>query len=304
MSLLVAGWVALDEIETPFGRVEGALGGSATAAALAASLFTDVRLLAVIGDDFPDSERVRLERPRIDLAGLTTVPGMTSRWGGRYHYDMNTRDTLYTELGVNATWDPVLPAGWELSGTAFLAAADPVLQRRIIQALDDPRVTMVDTIKYFIDSAPDELHKTFNVADLVCINESEVRELAGTPSIAKSARRLLSNGARGVLVKLGEYGATFASNDDYFVAPGFPLEDVIDPTGAGDAFAGALMGYLDSQPRIDLHTMRRAVIYGSTVASFQVEGFGPAPLLNLGRDQVEHRYRQFVELTHIEAETL
>ena len=300
MTLLVAGWVAMDEIETPFGRIEGSLGGSATCAALAAALFTNVRLLAVVGEDFPAEERKKLDRSNIDLAGLTVEPGLTSRWGGRYHYDMNTRDTLYTELGVNAAWVPTLPPGWEDSSTAFLAAGDPKLQRDLIHSLTSPRLTMVDTIKYFIDSAAEELRATFAIADIVCINEGEARELANTPSIARAARSLLSAGPKGVLIKLGEYGAAYASGEDYVVAPGYPLEEVIDPTGAGDAFAGALMGYLDAQRTIDRAAIRRAIIYGSTVASFQVEGFGPAPLLTLSRESVEERYREFRALTHIE----
>jgi sugar/nucleoside kinase (ribokinase family) len=299
MTLLIAGWVAIDEIETPFGRIEGSLGGSAPCAALAAALFTDVRLLAAIGEDFPDAERRKLDGRRIDLAGLTVEPGVTSRWGGRYHYDMNTRDTVYTELGVNAAWQPVLPPGWESSEMAFLAAGDPVVQRSIIQGLLKPRLTMVDTIKYYIDTAAEELQTTMGASDLICINESEARELAKMPSIARAARVLLGTGAKGVLVKLGEYGAAYASGEDYFVAPGYPLEEVIDPTGAGDAFAGAVMGYLDSQTVVDRNAMRRAIIYGSTVASFQVEGFGPEPLLSLTRGAVERRYAECIALTHI-----
>ncbi len=298
MTLLVAGWVAIDEIETPFGRIGAALGGSASSAALAAALFTDVRLLAVVGEDFPAEERRKLERPNIDLAGLTVEHGLTSRWGGRYHYDMNTRDTLYTELGVNAAWNPKLPSGWDESSTAFLAAGDPVAQRDLIHSLTGPRLTMVDTIKYYIDTALDDVRKTFAAADVVCINEGEARELANTPSIARAARLLLAAGPKGVIVKLGEYGAAYASGEDYFVAPGYPLEEVIDPTGAGDAFAGALMGYLDGQPVIDRAAVRRAIIYGSTVASFQVEGFGPAVLLTLSREAVERRYQEFRQLTH------
>ncbi len=301
MTLLVAGWVAIDEIETPFAKVHDSLGGSATCAALAAALFTDVRLLAAIGEDFPAVERRKLAGRRIDLAGLETIPGgKTSRWGGRYHFDMNTRDTLYTELGVNADWQPRLPAGWEDSTSAFLAAGDPVLQRDIMNMLTAPRTTMVDTIKFFIDGALDELRITMRQADMVALNESEAREIARTPSIARAGRALLNGGPRGVLIKLGEYGAAFVSEQDYFVAPGYPLEEVIDPTGAGDAFAGGFLGYLDTVPEVTTAQIRRAVIYGSTVASFQVEGYGPDRLLTLTRDEVEQRYLEFRALTHFE----
>ena len=301
MTLLVAGWVAIDEIETPFAKIRDSLGGSATCAALAGSLFTGVRLMAAIGEDFPATEREKLEGRAIDLAGLETIPGgKTSRWGGRYHFDMNARDTIYTELGVNANWEPVLPDGWADSQTAFLAAGDPVLQRNIIGMLSAPRATMVDTIKFFIDGALDDLRETMRAADFVSLNESEARELARTPSIARAGRVLLDGGPSGVLIKLGEYGAAFMSDQDYFVAPGYPLEEVIDPTGAGDAFAGGFLGYLDTVPQITTAEIRRAVVYGSTVASFQVEGYGPARLLTLTRDEVELRYREFRALTHFE----
>ncbi len=304
MTLLVAGWVAIDEIETPFAKIRDSLGGSATCAALAGSLFTGVRLLAAVGEDFPASERKKMEGRSIDLAGLEVIPGgKTSRWGGRYHFDMNTRDTVYTELGVNSGWKPVLPPGWADSETAFLAAGDPVLQRNIMSMLSAPRTTMVDTIKFFIDSSADDLRRTMHAADFVSLNESEARELAGTPSIARAGRALLNGnpgGPKGVLIKLGEYGAAFVSEQDYFVAPGYPIEEVVDPTGAGDAFAGGFLGHLDTVPRITSAEIRRAVIYGSTVASFQVEGYGPDRLLNLTRAEVEARYREFRALTHFE----
>jgi sugar/nucleoside kinase (ribokinase family) len=303
MTLMVTGWVAIDEIETPFARAEDSLGGSATAAALGAALFTDVRLLAAIGEDFPDRHRKPFEGRRIDLSGLVTVPGgLTSRWGGRYHYDLNTRDTIFTELGVNAGWDPPLPAGWERSESVFFAAGDPPVQLRMIEEMTNLRATMVDTIKFYIDTSQDDLRKTMAAADFISINESEARELAGTPSIARAGRRLLEGGTDGVIIKLGEFGAAFVSAADYFVAPGFPLEEVVDPTGAGDAFAGGFMGYLDSVKEINSREIRRAMIYGSTVASFQVEGFGPSRLLTLTREEVEARYRKFREMTHFEVD--
>ena len=301
MTLLVAGWVAIDEIETPFAKVKDSLGGSATCAALAGALFTDVRLLAAVGEDFPDYHRQQLEGRRIDLSGLTVDGPLTSRWGGLYHYDMNARDTLYTELGVNLDWRPRLPTGWENSQTAFLAAGDPIIQRELIGCLVAPRATMVDTIKFYIDGMLPELRETMRHADFVALNETEARELAHTPSIARAGRALLAEGVRGAIIKLGEYGAAFMSEDDYFVAPGYPLEEVVDPTGAGDAFAGGFMGYLDSAASVNAAEVRRAVIYGSAVASFSVEGYGPARLLTLKRDEVEARYREFRLLTHFEA---
>ena len=301
MSLLVTGWLALDEIETPFAHRKDVLGGSAPPAALAASLFTDVRLIAAIGEDFPADLLSLIDRPGIDMRGVTTIPGgQTSRWGGRYHYDMNTRDTSYTQLGVNTDFRATLPAGWEDTTTLFCAADNPHTQMGLINALPNVRASMVDSIKFYIDGMRDAVLETFAAADFVAINESEARELAGLPSIAGATARLLQGGARGIIVKLGEYGAAYRSADDYFVAAGYPLEEVVDPTGAGDAFAGGFMGYLDSVDAITPAEIRRAIVYGSTVASFQVEGFGPARLLTLTRADVESRYREFRMLTHFE----
>lgn len=303
MTMLVSGWVAIDDIETPFTKVTNSLGGSATCAALAGSLFTDVRLLAVVGEDFPDEMRRKLERPGIDLSGLRSVAGgKTSRWSARYSYDMNSRETWYPELGVSTEYLPPLPPEWDDCTAACLAAGHPVYQRELLSGLREPKVTLVDTIKMFIDDTPDELRRTIRKADFVTLNESEVRELAQMPSIAKAGRDLVSNGVKGVIVKLGEYGAAFVSGEDYFVAPGYPLEEVVDPTGAGDAFAGGFLGYLDTVREVTRRDIRRAIIYGSTVASFSVEGVGPSRLLTLTREEVEARYRQFRELTHFEVD--
>lgn len=301
MTLLVTGWVALDDIETPFGKVERSLGGSATCAALTAALFTDVRLLAVVGEDFPEDCRHKLEHPRIDLSGLATMAGTkTSRWAAKYHYDMNTRDTWYPELGISVAWKPELPAAWRDSTAACLAAGHPADQRALIEGLAEPRVTLVDTIKMFIDETPDELRQTMRAANFVVVNESEARQLTSRPSIAQAARAMLAEGLEHVIIKLGEFGAVYANERDYFVVPGYPLEDLVDPTGAGDAFAGGLMGYLDTARHITPAEIRRALVYASTVASFSVEGFGPARLLTLTRQEVDQRYREFRALTHFE----
>jgi sugar/nucleoside kinase (ribokinase family) len=301
MTVLVTGWVAIDDIETPFAKVESSLGGSATCAALAASLFSPVRLLAVVGEDFPGEFRQRLERPGLDLSGLTIIPGgKTSRWGARYHYDMNSRDTWYPELGVSVAHLPDPPAAWADSSALCLAAGHPAYQRRLIDASPAARISLIDTIKMFIDENREELRDTMQAAQFVVMNETEARELTRRPSIAGAARSLLAGGAENVIIKLGEYGAAFAGQDDYFVAPGYPLEAVVDPTGAGDAFAGGFMGYLDSVETVTTAEVRRAVIYGSTCASFCVEGFGPSRLLTLTREEVESRYREFRMLTHFE----
>ena len=302
MTLLISGWVAIDEIETPFGKVEGTLGGPASYAALAASLFTDVRLLAGVGDDFPAAYRAVLDRPRIDLSGLSVSAGGTSRWGARYHFDMNTRDTLYTHVGVNETWVPQLPADWEDSTTAFMAAAHPAVQRGIIEGLPRLRASLADTIKFYIDTAMDDLRAAVASATYFTVNESEAREITGMPGIAQAARKLLALGSQGIIVKLGEYGAAFVSADDYFVAPGYPLEEITDPTGAGDTFGGGFMGYLDTVQALTPAAIRQAMIYGSTVASFAVQGFGTSRLESLTRAEVDARFREFRALTHFEVD--
>jgi sugar/nucleoside kinase (ribokinase family) len=303
MTLLVSGWVAIDDIETPFDNRRGVLGGSATFAALAAALFTDVRLLAAVGEDFPGAARAQLSHPRVDTRGLSVVPGQaTSRWRGRYHYDMNTRDTLATEVGVNAAWAPSLPDAWQDTSTLFCAAGEPNVQMGLIGGLPRLRASMVDTIQFYIDGDEAGVRAAFAAASFVAINESEARQLSGQPGIARATSALLTGGPRrGVIVKLGEYGAAFRSVDDYFVAPGYPLEEVRDPTGAGDAFAGGFMGYLDSVEEITPAEIRRAIVYGSTVASFKVEDFGTERLLRLTRDEVDARYGEFRRLTHFEA---
>jgi sugar/nucleoside kinase (ribokinase family) len=302
MTLLISGWVAIDELETPFGKADSVLGGPASYAAIAASLFTDVRVLAGVGEDFPPAFRATLARPNIDLAGLTTLPGKTSRWGARYEYDMNTRDVLYTDVNVNEHWRPSLPAGWADSRSVFLAAAHPAVQMEIAAMLPGLRTSLVDTIRFFIELVPEEVKRAMRAATFATVNEGEARELAQTPSIASAGRKLLANGGQGVIVKLGEYGAAFVSKDDYFVAPGYPLEEIVDPTGAGDTFGGGFMGYLDTVQHVTPAEIRKAIIYGSTTASFAVEGFGPARLLTLTRADVERRYREFRALTHFEVD--
>lgn len=300
MSLLVSGWIAIDEIETPFGATGASLGGSATFTLFAGALFTDVRLLAAVGPDFPDSMRMQLRHPRIDISGLTTEPGETSRWGARYGYDLNTREDLYTRVGVNEGWTPAVPVGWRETQSAVLSAAHPYVQRELSRQLTTKRATIMDTIRFYISNWPGEILEVMGDATFVTMNDGEARQLTGEASIAKAARSLLERGANAVIIKLGEYGAVYATRDEYFVAPGYPLEEVIDPTGAGDAFAGAFMGYLDSVDEITPVAIRRGILYGSTVASFCVEGLGPARLFTLTREEVDARYRAFRDLTHVE----
>jgi sugar/nucleoside kinase (ribokinase family) len=299
VSVLVSGWVAIDEIETPFGKTGAILGGSATFTLFAAALFSDVRLLAVVGPDFPQKMRDELRHPRIDLAGLQTVEGTTSRWGARYGYDLNARDVLYTDVGVNDQ-RPQLPAQWRDTTAAILSAAHPYVQRDVLGQLAAPRVTLIDTIQFYINLYAPQIREVLGSADFVTMNDAEARQITGEASVARAARSLLAAGAKGAIVKLGEYGAVYATPHEYFQAAGYPLEEVIDPTGAGDAFAGAFVGYLDTVAHITPVAIRRAIIYGSTVASFCVEGLGPTRLFTLTRAEVETRAAEFRTLTHIE----
>jgi sugar/nucleoside kinase (ribokinase family) len=297
VTLLVFGWVALDDLETPAFSVERVLGGSAPASAQAAALFTEVRLLAAVGDDFPEDERAKLEGKGIDLAGLVTVAGgRTSHWRARYNRDLTRRDTALLDAGVNADWQPSLPPCWERSETLLVGPTDPVTQRAVFDLVPGARTTMLDTIDRFVDGRPGDLRETITRAGLLTLNESEARQLTGTASLPLAARRLLALGPSCVVIKLGEFGAMLRTASDYVVVPAYPLEDVVDPTGAGDAFAGAFLGYLDANPGTGIEPMIEALRYANVAASFQVEGIGASRLLSLTRAEVETRYAEFRSL--------
>ena len=298
--LVCVGSIGLDTLETPFGRAEGVLGGSASYFTLAASLYLPVRLVAVVGDDFPTEHVALLEAHGIDLDGLEQVPGPTFRWGGRYHYDMNTRDTLFTELGVFADFHPRLPEHYRQASHVFLANIHPALQLEVLQQVEAPRLKALDSMNLWIETAREGLTSAMSQVDVVTINDSEAREYAGTANLFVAARRLLELGPRAVVIKKGEHGAVLVWPDGVFFAPAYPLENVVDPTGAGDAFAGGFIGYLartgDSTPE----GIKRAMIHGSVVASFTVEAFGPARLSSLTVDEVLARFKAFEELTRFE----
>ncbi len=296
-SVCVVGSVALDSIEAPTGKVENVLGGSCSYFALAASYFAPVNMVGVVGADFPDSERDFLASRGISLAGLETVEGSTFRWRGRYHDDMNTRDTLDLQLNVFASFNPRLPAAYRDSELVFLANIQPGLQSRVLQQLDAVQLVGADTIDHWINNDREGLKQLLAEVDLLSINDSEAQLLSGERNIVTAARRILEMGPKTLLVKRGEYGALQFSANDVFAVPAFPLETVRDPTGAGDCFAGALFGSLAETGSYDGRALRRAIVYGSVVASFCVEDFGPRRLRTLTRDDVEQRYRQFMALT-------
>ena len=296
-SIAVIGSVAFDTIETPAGRADDELGGSAMYFAVAASFFAPVHLVAPVGEDFPPASRAALAARGIDLASLETRPGTTFRWHGRYHEDVNKRDTLHLDLGVFAGFLPALRDTVRAAPYVFLGNIDPALQRAVLEQFTGPLLVGLDTMNHWIDAARPALEAILPRLDLLVINDEEARQLSGAGNVPTAARRILERGVRRVLVKRGEYGAVLFSPGSVFAVPAFPLESVFDPTGAGDTFAGGLMGALAASGDRSDAGLRRAIVYGSVLASFVVEDFGPRRMLGLGRDDIEARYRQFVALT-------
>jgi sugar/nucleoside kinase (ribokinase family) len=299
--ILVVGSVAFDDIETPFGKVERVIGGAATHFSSAASLFSPVNLVGVVGTDFPLEELEYLRQRGVDLRGLEVVEGKTFHWGGRYDYDLNVTHTIFTDLNVFASFAPRLPDGYADSDYVFLANIDPVLQREVLQQTKRPKLAVMDTMNYWIEGARDELLETIRSVDMVTMNESEARMLAGTSSVLAASRYILDLGPRALLLKKGEHGAVMFTADDYFVAPAYPLEEVYDPTGAGDSFAGGFMGYLASVDSLSTDELRRAIIHGCAAASFQVEDFSVRRMKTLTRAEIDRRYSEFHAMTRFEA---
>lgn len=296
-AIAVVGSVAFDTIETPAGRAEEELGGSATHFAVAASFFTTVHLVAPVGDDFPASARAYLAGRGIDLGGLEHRPGRTFRWHGRYHEDVNRRDTLHLDLGVFADFRPAVSAAVRRAPIVFLGNIDPRLQEAVLAQFTGPTLVGLDTMNHWIESARDALEALLPRVDLLVLNDEEARLLARENHVPRAARRILAMGCRSVLVKRGEYGAILFSPASVFAVPAYPLEEVFDPTGAGDTFAGGLFGWLAATGDRSEANLRRGIVYGSVLASFVVEDFGGRRLERLQRDDIERRYRQFVALT-------
>ncbi|HTO53118.1 MAG TPA: PfkB family carbohydrate kinase [Myxococcota bacterium] len=297
MSLLVVGSVALDDIEAPAGSAKGVLGGAASYFGVSASYFVPVRVVAVVGEDFPREHVDFLASKGLDLTGLQRVPGRTFRWGGRYRKSLNERDTLFTELGVFADFDPKIPPAYRDSEWVFLANIQPTLQRNVLEQTRAPRFSAMDTMNFWIEGARDELAKTLAVVKGLVINDEEARQLTGQSNLVLAADAIRELGPRVVIVKRGEHGALLFDDDGIFAAPAFPLRDVRDPTGAGDAFAGGLMGALASQGDLSTAALRRAMIYGSVLASFCVERFSLDRLRDLTRADIDDRFEEFRRLT-------
>lgn len=298
--LLVVGSVALDSVSTPHADVTDSLGGSAVYFSLAASLFVPVSVVGVVGSDFPEEHLELLRRKGVDLQGLQREEGLTFRWGGRYGHDLNERETLFTHLNVFEHFAPRLPDSYRDSPFLFLGNIDPDLQRNVLDQLRAPVMVAGDTMNFWIEGKREALHEVISRLHCLLLNDSEVRLLTGEPNLVKAARSVLDRGPKSVVVKKGEHGAMLAQPSGYFFVPPFPLESVLDPTGAGDTFAGGFMGYLACCETIGEVELRRAMAYGSVVASFSVEDLGVRRLAALTREEVEERAAAFAKMTVID----
>ncbi|MDT7809726.1 MAG: hypothetical protein QOJ70_3539 [Acidobacteriota bacterium] len=301
MSLLVVGSVAFDAVETPFGKRERMLGGSATHFALSASFFTDVRVVGVVGDDFGEEEMGAFRVRGVNTDDLERiVDGKTFFWSGRYDFDLNTAHSLDTQLNVFADFKPKLSDESKRARMVFLGNIQPELQSEVREQVRGAELVALDTMNYWITTVPEQVEAAIRRVDVVIINDAEARQLSGEPNLIKAARKILSWGPRALVVKRGEYGAAMFTPETYFAIPAYPLESVFDPTGAGDTFAGGFMGYLASQDHVDEAAMRRAIIFGSVMASFNVEEFGTERVRRLTHEEINQRFRDFKQMTHFE----
>lgn len=299
MPLLVVGSVALDSIHTPFGETADALGGSAVYFSVAGSLLSPVKVVGVIGNDYPVGELDRLAPRGIDWSGVERADGESFRWKGKYSYDLQSRETLETRLGVFASFRPKLPPAWRSTKFLFLGNIDPELQLAVLEQMDAPKLVVCDTMNYWIQGKRPELLALLKKVDILLVNDSEARELSGNWNIHKAGRWILEQGPKRVVIKQGEYGALLVEPNRTFYVPAYPLEEVFDPTGAGDAFAGGFMGYLARVDSTAPEQLRRAMVYGSAMGSFAVEGFGIKGFDKVTFDAVQRRVQAFVDLTHV-----
>jgi sugar/nucleoside kinase (ribokinase family) len=301
MALTVVGSVAFDALETPFGKREKILGGAATHFSLSASFFTRVNAVGVVGGDFGEEEWEVFRRHMIDTEDIEIVPdGKTFFWSGRYDYDMNTAHTLDTQLNVFETFDPKLSPSSKNAEFLFLANILPMLQKGVREQCPNAKFVAMDTMNFWISSMKDAVIDTIKVVDCVIINDAEARQLADEPNIHKAAKKIMDLGLKALVVKRGEYGATLFTQNGFFAVPAYPLESVFDPTGAGDTFAGGFMGYLASSGEITDDVLRRAMIYGSVMASFNVEKFGTERVDALDYPEINQRFRDFKRMTHFD----
>ena len=300
MAILVVGSVALDDVETPFGERRNALGGAAVYFGLAASYFTTVQLVGVVGGDFPAEHVALLAAHGLDLAGLQTADGETFRWGGRYGFDFNSRETTFTHLNVFADFDPVIPASFRSTANVFLANIAPALQLRVLDQVATPALTALDTMNYWIERTPAELREVLARVQILLVNDAETRQLADEQNLHAAAAKILGWGPELLVVKKGEHGAVTFSAEGLFAVPGLPLETIVDPTGAGDAFAGGFLGYLAATGDRSSEALRRATIYGSAMGSLCCEAFSTDGLSNRTVADIETRVEVYRRLTQFE----
>ncbi len=302
MGIVVVGTVAYDSIETPFGEVEEVLGGSALYFTVSASFFAPVKLVAVVGQDFELGKIEFLKDRKVDLEGLQVAEGKTFRWKGYYDYNLNEAHTLETQLNVLEQFDPVLPPSYRKEDFLFLANIDPDLQLKVLDQIEAPRFVAADTMNFWIESKPEKVWEVFSRVNAITINEGEIRQITGEYNLVRASRKILDIRPDYVIIKRGEYGVLlFEKTGDIFFAPAYPLEEVFDPTGAGDTFAGGLMGFLASGNNADIkQEIRRAVLYGSVLASYNVEKFSFNRLLEISRQDIENRFEEFLSFCKLE----
>ncbi len=300
MTLLVVGSMAFDSVKTPFGQVEEVLGGSALYFSLSAGFFNDVSLVAVVGEDFPESEITFLNSRNVDTRGLQRMAGKTFRWKGEYTYELNEAHTLATHLNVFESFSPEIPEPYRNADYVFLGNIDPELQLRVLQQVNRPKLVGLDTMNFWIELKRERLVEVLKHVHILTINDGEARQLTGEVNLVKAAREILTHGPRTLIIKRGEYGVLMFNGSDIFAAPAYPLETVFDPTGAGDSFAGGLMGYLSNVGNLCDDTLRRAIVFGSVMASYNVEDFSMNRLRNLSYPEIEKRFKLFKALTHFE----
>jgi sugar/nucleoside kinase (ribokinase family) len=303
MSLLVVGTVAFDSIETPFGKVDKTVGGAATYIALSASSFTkNIGVVSVIGGDFPAETIKELNSRGINTSGVQIMKGQKSfYWSGKYHTDMNSRDTLVTDLNVLADFNPIVPEEYKTADFLMLGNLTPIIQQKVIgQMKKRPKLIVMDTMNFWMECMPKELAQTIGMVDVLAVNDAEARQLAGEYSLVKAAQKILKMGPKYLIIKKGEHGALLFNDAKVFFAPALPLEDVFDPTGAGDSFAGGFIGYLDKTKDTSFDNLKRAVIFGSAIASFCVEKFGIDRLLEISESDMEERVNEFVDLVQFD----
>jgi sugar/nucleoside kinase (ribokinase family) len=307
MSIVVVGSVAFDDVTSPSGSVKGILGGAATYFALAASYFTQVRVVAVVGEDFSAEHENVLRRRGVDMRGIERAAGKTFRWGGSYTDNLNEAKTNFTDLNVFEKFNPQIPKEYEDTEFLFLANIQPMLQANVRRKMNGVRLTGCDTMNYWIKGARQELAETLKLVNVLLINDTETKMLANEPNLPRAAQKVLAMGPQVLVIKHGEYGATiffregaFGIGRHPFRAPTLPLDEVKDPTGAGDSFAGGFMGYVASQPELSREVLKRALFYGGVMGSFAVENFGTERLQSLTRDEIDARFQIFRELTHLE----